>query len=204
MEKDPFNVVVTGVGGQGNVLASQLMGAILVDRGYKVTIGETYGASQRGGSVMSHVRISAKRQYGPLMPPRSANLVIALEPTEAIRVLGQYGNPFTVSVVNTRPVYPVDVIAGDMTYPPMERLMERITALSHKAYFVSATEVALELGNPILANIVLMGASAQAGLLPITEDDLAKAITERISARKVDTNLKAFRLGKQSLTDGTK
>ena len=202
MEKDPFNVVVTGVGGQGNVLASLLMGTILVDRGYKVTIGETCGASQRGGSVMSHVRISTKRQYGPLMPPRSANLVIALEPTEAIRVLGQYGNPLTVCVVNTRPVYPVDVIAGDMPYPHMDRLRERIVALSHGAYFLSATEIALELGNPILANIILIGAAAGAGLLPITEDDLAKAITERIAAQKVDTNLKAFRLGKQSLTDG--
>jgi indolepyruvate ferredoxin oxidoreductase, beta subunit len=200
MEKDPSNVVVTGVGGQGNVLASQLMGAILVDRGYKVTIGETYGASQRGGSVMSHVRISTKRQYGPLIPPRSADLVMALEPTEAIRVLGQFGNPQTVCVVNTRPVYPVDVIAGDMQYPPMDRLQERIVALSKKTYFLAATDRALELGNPILANIILIGAAAAAGLLPITEEDLAKAITERISAQKVDINLKAFRLGKESLS----
>ena len=67
MEKDPFNLVVCGVGGQGNVLASRLVGGILVEQGYKVTIGETYGASQRGGSVMSHVRISKTQQYGPLM-----------------------------------------------------------------------------------------------------------------------------------------
>ena len=66
MDKDPFNVIVTGVGGQGNVIASLLIGAMLVDQGYRITIGETYGASQRGGSVMSHVRISAKEQYGPI------------------------------------------------------------------------------------------------------------------------------------------
>jgi indolepyruvate ferredoxin oxidoreductase, beta subunit len=200
VDKDPFNVVVTGVGGQGNVLASQLMGAILVDRGYRVTIGETYGASQRGGSVMSHVRISSKRPYGPLMPPRAADLVIALEPTEAIRVLGQYGNPATVCVVNKRPVYPVDVIAGDMTYPRLDLLTGRIVELSHRAYFIPATEIALELGNPILANIVLMGAAAETGLLVITEEDLAKAITERVSAQKIDINMRAFRLGRQSLT----
>ncbi len=133
------------------------------------------------------------------MPPRSADLVIALEPTEAIRVLGQFGNPHTVCVVNTRPVYPVDVIAGDMQYPPMDRLQERIVALSKRTYFLAATERALELGNPILANIILIGAAAAAGLLPITEEDLAKAITERISAQKVDINLKAFRLGRESL-----
>ena len=79
MDKDPFNLVVCGVGGQGNVLASRLIGGILVEQGYKVTIGETYGASQRGGSVMSHVRVSKAQQYGPLMPPRSADLVVALE-----------------------------------------------------------------------------------------------------------------------------
>ncbi|MDQ1239303.1 MAG: indolepyruvate ferredoxin oxidoreductase, beta subunit, partial [Thermodesulfobacteriota bacterium] len=73
--KEPFNVVIAGVGGQGNVLASLLVGAVLVDNGYKVTIGETYGASQRGGSVMSHVRISQGRQYGPLIPPGMADLV---------------------------------------------------------------------------------------------------------------------------------
>jgi indolepyruvate ferredoxin oxidoreductase, beta subunit len=199
MIKDPFNIVVTGVGGQGNVLASQLMGAILVDKGYKVTIGETYGASQRGGSVMSHVRISAKRQYGPLIPPRAADLVMALEPSEAVRVLGQFGNPDTVSVVNTRPVYPMDVISGDIAYPSMDLLMDAIVRLSKKAYFLAATEKALELGNPILANIILIGAVAAAGLLPISEEDLEKAVAERMSTGKVEINRRAFRLGKEIL-----
>jgi indolepyruvate ferredoxin oxidoreductase, beta subunit len=203
MEKDPFNIVVTGVGGQGNVLASLLMGAILVHKGYKVTIGETYGASQRGGSVMSHVRISTKRQYGPLIPPRDADLVMALEPSEAVRVLGVFGNPGTVSVVNTRPVYPMDVISGDAAYPPMDRLMEAIMRLSRRAYFLSATEKALELGNPILANIILIGAVAAAGLLPISEHDLEKAVSERISPGKVAINRTAFRLGKEILSSLT-
>jgi indolepyruvate ferredoxin oxidoreductase, beta subunit len=199
MEKDPFNIVVTGVGGQGNVLASQLMGSILVDRGYKVTIGETYGASQRGGSVMSHVRISKRRQYGPLIPPRAADLVMALEPSEAVRVLGQFGNPDTVSVVNTRPVYPMDVISGDIPYPPIDRLLDRIRLLSKRAYFLSATEQALELGNPILANIILIGAAAGAGLLPITEQDVVRAVAERMSPDKVEINRRAFRLGAELL-----
>src|SRR5208283_1881369 len=124
MKKDPYNVIVTGVGGQGNVLASQLIGAVLVDLGHKVTIGETYGASQRGGSVMSHVRISKNHQYGPLIPPGSADLIIALEPSEAARVLAQFGNPSTVSVVNRRPVHPIDVISGQIAYPAIDALLE--------------------------------------------------------------------------------
>jgi len=195
MRKDPFNVVVTGVGGQGNVLASLLIGAVLVDRGFKVTIGETYGASQRGGSVMSHVRISRAHQYGPLIPPWSADLVIALEPTEAARVLGQFGNPGIVSVVNTRPIHPVDVISGDATYPDMDALLGKIRELSLEAYFVQATEKAMELGNPILANVVLIGVVAGAGLLPITAQDVEKAVTDYLSPHKVEINRRAFLMG---------
>lgn len=196
MDKDPFNLVVCGVGGQGNVLASRLIGGILVEQGYKVTIGETYGASQRGGSVMSHVRISKTQQYGPLMPPGSADLVMALEPSEAARVLVQFGNPETVSVVNTRPVQPVDVISGDVPYPDLSLLLKRIESLSKKTYFLEATIKALELGNPILANIMLIGATAETGLLSITEKELASIVSDYLSPDKVEINLKAFRLGR--------
>lgn len=195
--KDPFNLIVTGVGGQGNVLASLLIGAVLVDQGYKITIGETYGASQRGGSVMSHLRISRTRQYGPLIPPGRADLVLALEPTEAARVLAQFGNPDTVAVVNARPVYPVDVIAGDVEYPEMEELLKGIESLSRKSYFLAATEKAMELGNPILANIILIGAAAGAELLPVTVEGLEKAVAEYLSANKVSINTAAFLAGAQ-------
>ena len=202
MNKDPYNVIVTGVGGQGNVLASQLVGAVLVELGYKVTIGETYGASQRGGSVMSHVRISKSNQYGPLIPPGSADLVMALEPSEAARVLAQFGNPSTVSVVNSRPVHPVDVISGHVAYPDLDGLLEKVKSLSSKTYFINATEKALELGNPILANIMLIGAVAGAELLPITEEGLERAITDYMSVDKVEINRKAFRLGMEMVRGG--
>jgi indolepyruvate ferredoxin oxidoreductase, beta subunit len=197
MEKDPYNVVVAGVGGQGNVLGTQLLGAVLVDQGYKVTIGETYGASQRGGSVMSHMRVSKTDQYGPLIPPRCADLVIALEPSEAVRVLAQYGNPNTVTVVNTRTIFPIDVTSGNLSYPEKDALMAKIIELSKKAFFLEATEKALELGNPILANIIMIGAVSGAGILSITEVELAKAIRENISSDKVEVNLKAFAIGKE-------
>ena len=195
MNKDPYNVVVSGVGGQGNVVASLIMGAVLVDQGYKVTIGETYGASQRGGSVMSHVRISRNRQYGPLIPPRSADLVLALEPSEAARVLGQFGNPDTISVVNTRPVHPVDVITGHQAYPDIDRLLETIRGLSKKAYFLQTTDKAIELGNPIFSNIIMLGAVAAAGLVPITEENLEHAVRDYISPDRVEINRTAFRIG---------
>ena len=97
-QKDPFNVIIGGVGGQGNVIASQVLGRILLQKGYVVTIGETYGASQRGGAVMSHLRISAKEQFSPLIPQGQCDLLMALEPVEGLRILGQYGNPTVVSL----------------------------------------------------------------------------------------------------------
>jgi indolepyruvate ferredoxin oxidoreductase beta subunit len=195
---DPFNLIVCGVGGQGNVLASQLIGAALVSKGFKVTIGETYGASQRGGSVMSHVRISQRRQYGPIMPPSAAHLIIALEPVEAARILGVYGAPETVGLVNLRPVQPVDVISGLIPYPDLEKLRQKIERLCRKAIFVNATETALEMGNPILTNVILLGAAAAHGLLPITGEDLGDAVSMYISPEKAPINIKAFNAG-QSL-----
>lgn len=197
MLKDPYNVIIAGVGGQGNVLGSQLIGAILVEQKYKVTIGETYGASQRGGSVMSHVRISRVRQYGPLIPPRAADLIIALEPSEAARVLAHYGNSDTVAVVNTRPVYSIDVTSGSVAYPDMDELLQKIRGLAGRTFFLDATEKALKMGNPILANIVMLGAVSCGGMLPITESNLGKAICEILSENKVEINLQAFAAGRE-------
>ena len=84
---DPYNIVITGVGGQGNVLASRVLGNMLSEKGLQITIGETFGASQRGGSVMSHLRISAASSWSPQIPKGQAHMVIALEPIEALRVL---------------------------------------------------------------------------------------------------------------------
>lgn len=200
MEKDPYNVVVAGVGGQGNVVGTQLLGMVLANQGYKVTIGETYGASQRGGSVMSHLRLSRKRQYGPLIPPHRADLVLALEPSEATRVLSRYGNRETIAVVNTRPVYPVDVTSGAATYPDPDKLLAKIRSLCKRAYFLGATDKALELGNAILANIIMIGAVSGAQILPITEEELGRAISDSISPQRVDVNLKAFAIGKELIT----
>jgi indolepyruvate ferredoxin oxidoreductase beta subunit len=84
---DPLNIVVCGVGGQGNILVARLAGRSLAKLGYIVTIGETYGASQRGGDVMSHIRLSVRRKYGPLIPHGGAHIVLGLEPLETVRIL---------------------------------------------------------------------------------------------------------------------
>ncbi len=195
LAKDPYNVIITGVGGQGNVLASRLLGGMMAAKGCLVTIGETFGASQRGGSVMSHVRISGKAVSSPQIPKGRADVIVSLDPAEAVRVLAGYGNPETVLLTNTHPVYPVGVIKGELDYPPVDELRDAVKSVVSASYFVDATERALALGNPILANIVVLGALGGLGVVPFNRDDFKRAIAIRLAPHLLPINLQAFDAG---------
>ncbi len=135
LAKDPYNIVITGVGGQGNVMASRVLSNMLVRRGFRVTIGETFGMSQRGGSVMSHIRVSPTAVWSPQIPKGRADLIVAIEPLEAIRVLVDYGNPAVKVLVNMRPIYPVGVITGEADYPSEEKIRETVGASRRRPAF---------------------------------------------------------------------
>jgi indolepyruvate ferredoxin oxidoreductase, beta subunit len=195
--KETFNLIITGVGGQGNVLSSQLIGQALVGKGYSVTIGETYGSSQRGGSVMSHIRISAKKQRGPLIPRGKADIIIGLEPVEALRILTAYGNAETVVLSNTRPIYPVGVTSGDEKYPEMEEIQDALKSLSRKFYSVPATEKAMEMGSAILGNMIMIGALLDLNLLPLSAAEFQKTLAKNFSANRLETNIRALEEGKR-------
>ncbi len=192
---DPYNVIITGVGGQGNVMASRIVGNMLSRKGLSVTIGETFGASQRGGSVMSHLRISTGSSWSPQIPNGKCHLIISLEPTEAMRVLATYGNPNVKVLCNTRPIHAIGVISGDQQYPDLNEITAWVAELSEASWFLDATEKAMELGNPILGNIMMIGAAAGIGVLPLDRKDFEAAIAENLSADKQELNLKAYDLG---------
>lgn len=194
--KDPYNVIITGVGGQGNVIASRMLGNILAKKGYTITIGETFGVSQRGGSVMSHIRISANGTWSPQMPKGKADLVVALEPIESLRVMAGYGNPETKVLSNSRPIYPVGVIAGDQKYPSKEELSDALIKLSRDVKFIDATDEALKLGEPILSNVIMMGAIAGLNDLPFDTPDFAEVVAGTFKKEKQEINIRAFELGK--------
>jgi len=195
LAKDPYNIIITGVGGQGNVLASRLLGGMLAGKGFLVTIGETFGASQRGGSVMSHLRISGKSVGSPQIPRGKADVIVSLEPAEAIRVLAGYGNPDTMLLTNTHPIYPVGVIKGDLEYPPAEEMKAAVLGLLPAAYFIDATARAVSLGNPILVNIVMLGALGRLQAAPFQREDFQEAIARRLPPGQLAINLQAFDAG---------
>jgi len=192
---DPYNMIITGVGGQGNVTASQVLGNMMSREDLYVTIGETFGASQRGGSVMSHLRVSSETSWSPQIPRGRAHMIMALEPIEALRVLVDYGSPETKVLCNSRPIYPVGVIAGDMEYPSQPDLRTYLEELTEAVWIVDATDAALRLGDPILGNIVMIGALERVGELPIRREDFKSVIAQILTADKIDMNLKAYDRG---------
>lgn len=200
LTKDPLNIIITGVGGQGNVLASQLLGRALLKENLLISIGETYGATQRGGAVMSHMRISRTAAYSPLIPEGQADIIVALEPIEALRVISQYGNPNVQAIVNSRPIYPTAVTVGDAEYPSPEKIRQTIAELTQRSWFIEATEIALSLGSPVFTNIIMLGALAATGLLPLSLSSLQETIRESFPPAQVESNLKAFRQGIEKLS----
>ncbi len=193
---DPYNVIITGVGGQGNVMASRIVGDALSRSGLQVTIGETFGASQRGGSVMSHLRVSAESTWSPQIPTGRCHLLISLEPSESLRVLSSYGNPHSKVLCNSRPVHAISVISGERDYPDINEMKSWVKELSESCWFLPATEKALELGQPILANIIMIGAAVGVGILPLKRSDFEAVIRETMPSDKQELNLEAFDLGR--------
>ena len=195
LHKDPYNLIITGVGGQGNVMASRILANMLVRKGLAVTIGETFGASQRGGSVMSHLRISRESNWSPQIPKGKADMIISLEPIEAIRLLAVYGHSKVKVLSNTRPIHPLGVIAGMVTYPPIEEIISAVKDLVADSWFIPATDEAMKMGNPIYGNVIMLGALAGTGAVPMEREDFLEVMKESFSADKMELNARAYDLG---------
>jgi len=122
-------------------------------------------------------------------------MVVALEPTEALRVLMDYGNPETRAVSNTRPIYSVGVICGDQNYPAFEDLEKWMGEMTARHWFIRATEEALKMGSPIYGNIILIGALAATRVLPLPREGFERILASTMSPDKVKANLDAYDKG---------
>ena len=189
-----FNLIVTGVGGQGSVLASHIIAEAAVKQGHRVRVGETFGAAQRGGKVHSHVRIGDDI-HGPLCPSGSLDVLLGLEPNETLRLALKYANEETLIITNTRPVPSMDANIGVDHYPAVSQLIEALNRLSENVVSFDATELAVEAGNERTMNVVLLGALAASGRLPFGAEPLLEAVLSRVPPRTVQVNEAAFKLG---------
>lgn len=204
VSRDPLNLIICGVGGQGNILISNLVGTTLMKKGYFVTRGETFGAAQRSGAVMSGIRVSSKESCGPLIPQGKAHIVLGMEPMETVRILRKYGNPEVTCITNTHPIFPMAAILSEENrYPSRNSLEETIRSLSKTAWFIDAAAIASELGAPIVMNIVMMGALIGAGQLPLDMDDLEVEIRESFPPEAAELNLEALKRGIDAVSTAT-
>ncbi|MDL2234770.1 indolepyruvate oxidoreductase subunit beta [Christensenellaceae bacterium OttesenSCG-928-L17] len=186
-----IGVVIVGVGGQGTLLASKILGSIALENNYDVRVSEVHGMSQRGGSVVTYVRMSAdEKVYSTIVEQEQADVVLAFEKLEAVRAL-PYVKPDGVVVVNTQELLPMPVIIGAAEYPG--DCMERIHAGAKNVIALDATGIAQECGTYRAANVVLLGVVAKK--LPFSYDDWMKAIEMNVKPKFIDINKEAFKRG---------
>ena len=187
------NIMIVGVGGQGSVLASKLLGHLLTSQNYDVKVSEVHGMSQRGGSVVTYVRYGDK-VFSPVIDKGEADFIVSFEILEAARWL-EYLKPDGQIVTSTQQIDPMPVITGAMKYP--ENLLEKIKALNIKVDALDCVKLAEEAGNVKAVNLVLLGRLSHY-FNEIPEMAWKEAINYCVPKKFLEINLKAFELGKKA------
>lgn len=187
-----YDVLIAGVGGQGTILASRILAAASILKGEFARTGETIGMSQRGGCVVSNVRLGGER-VSPYIPSAQADLLLGFELAETARNLGKLG-PNGAAVVNTQVIKPVSLSLGIGKYDEAE-LGAYIKENCKKTVFIDGYGLAVQAGSAKAVNIVLLGAACGAGLLPFDKAELMQTIEQSVAARFVEMNQKAFSFG---------
>ncbi len=183
------NIMIVGVGGQGSLLASKLLGRLLVDEGYDVKVSEVHGMSQRGGSVVTYVRFGDK-VYSPIIDEGEADFIVSFEKIEAARWV-KYLRKGGKIIVNTQQIDPMPVIIGAAEYP--QDVLEEIKSAGVDVDDVDALALAQQAGSAKAVNIVLMGRLAKGFDIPY--ENWIKAIENSVAPKFVEMNKKAFELG---------
>lgn len=191
-----LNIIIAGVGGQGVVLMSEILGTAAVRDGFKVRGSEVLGMAQRGGSVFSNIRLGDE-VYAPLTTDGKCDVMVAVEPSEALRNI-QYLNKNTTVILNTRKVIPATVSMGKSTYPEIDQIIARLKMVTPYIITLDATDLAEKAGSRQATNVVMLGAAMGCGKIPINIDTVKEVIKERVPVKAVEANMKAFDLGAQA------
>ena len=185
-----FNIVIVGVGGQGTLLASKILGQLGVNNGYDVRVSEVHGMSQRGGSVVTYVRMSNDAPlYSSIVEQGQADVVLAFEDLEALRAT-PYMKPDGTMIINTQQILPMPVITGTAKYP--DDCLERVRGVC-KTVELNAVEIAHECGTYKASNVVLLGVLAKT--MPFRSEEWIKAIEQCVKPKFLNINIEAFYRG---------
>lgn len=185
---DKLNILIVGVGGQGTLLASRVLGNVALKMNFDVKVSEVHGMSQRGGSVVTYVKFG-KKVYSPLIEKGEADLIMAFEKLEALRAIDHLSKDGKM-IINEQQIDPMPVIIGKAKYP--ENIIDTLQK-EHRIYSLDALKIAQDCGNQKAVNIVLLGVMAR--LASIDKSIFIEAINEVVPAKVLDVNLKAFEEG---------
>ncbi|MFW9949575.1 MAG: indolepyruvate oxidoreductase subunit beta [Candidatus Thorarchaeota archaeon] len=188
-----YNLLNVGVGGQGVIRASQIISYAALLENYKVRTAETHGMAQRGGSVASYLRFGSEVE-GPLIPRGKANVILAFEASEAVRIFN-YAGPETLFLINENIVIPPMIHQMGMDYPNLNEIRDFLMSVSKKIFFIDANKIAVELGNPRTMNVLMLGALTGLEVVPLKKETLNKAILNYLPIKLQDINNKAFKIG---------
>jgi indolepyruvate ferredoxin oxidoreductase beta subunit len=197
-----LNIIICGTGGQGVVLLSELLGSAAVRDGVPLKGSEVLGMAQRGGSVFSNIRLG-EDALAPLTPEGKVDVIIAVEPSEALRNI-QYLAKGGVVVLNSQTVLPFTVFLGKSGYPTIKQIEDGMKKVTNKIITLDASALAQQAGSLQSANVVMLGALYGTGLVPMSVETAKTAILGRFKAKVGEINIKAFDLGYEAVQKALK
>lgn len=197
-----FNILITGVGGQGVILMSELLGKAAIEDGLKVRGSEVLGMAVRGGSVTSIIRIGDD-VYSPLISIGKCDALIGMEPSETLRYI-QYLSKSSFVTLNTAVIMPFTVSLGQSEYPGLDQVLERLNSVTSNVFKLDAAQIARDAGSLLTANVVMLGALFGTEKLPISISTIKEAIQVRFPEKTALVNIKAFELGYQACQQALK
>ncbi len=192
---DSKRVVFIGVGGQGNLLASRLLGEAALSEGIPTVVSEIHGMAQRGGIVESAVLMG--NVSSPIVSSGEADVLVGFEPLETLRALGKCSQS-TLVITNTHPLPPFTVSVGQGTYPPVDEMLDLLQTKVKRVIALDGDAMAAQVGNPLSLNMVMLGALIGSRAIPITAEAMKNTIEELTKKAFLESNLKAFDLGYES------
>lgn len=185
-----LSIMIVGVGGQGTLLASRILGNLAMSNGYDVKVSEVHGMSQRGGSVVTYVKYGEK-VYSPIIDQGEADLILAFEELEAYRYL-PYLKKGGKIICNAQKIDPMPVITGTMEYP--QEILRKINEKNIQLISVDAASIAMQAGNIKTTNVVLIGVLSQS--MDVPEENWIRTLETTVPQKALEVNLRAFQMGR--------
>ncbi|TFG34064.1 hypothetical protein EU527_05120 [Candidatus Thorarchaeota archaeon] len=190
--RDPFNILIAGVGGQGNLVCGRVLADATIQQGLRPVVGDTFGASRRGGSVLTHLRIG-KSDWGPLIPKGEVDLILGLEPIETLRAALDFAGNRTIVIMSLSKIPSVDISSGGKEYPASKKIVDILGNVCKRIYVLDTDIVLKNVGTKRVLNAFMLGALSIIEGIPLQEGTIRGSLETVLG--EGTTNAKAFDMG---------